>query len=246
LAVTFTSIGGILAMRRVTLLGIVLTLFVGCATVDPAPTATGQVFRGEVWTWDDRTNVVTLRMGTQNVRVRVSEDQMRGLRMHEIVTLRGEVAPPEEIAHVITPARPMVAVARGEAQQSQASGNVLATDPKGLVSVGTPSGALTVWSASPETVSGFSAGSPVTVRMTVQPVDMVVSDTGAATSDPAALAGGEPGEHATVTGRIVSVDPQGTITVESPRGPIVVAVTNPGAFRAGAFVQVRTTLQRAP
>lgn len=229
-------------MRRATFLIIGLMLVAGCATAQTAPQASGQTFRGEVWTWDDVTNVVTLRTGDQRVRVRVSEETMRTLRLHETVTLRGELAPPEEIAHVITAPRPMRAVPRGEAQQAQVTGNVLRTDPKGLVSVGSASGPVTVWTATTDT-SAFAPGAPAMVRMTVQPVDMVVSDTGTA-ADPSASVATEPGEHTVVTGRVVSVDPKGLITVESPRGPITVMVPNAALHRAGSFVQVRTTLQR--
>ncbi len=228
-------------MRRATFLIIVLIFATGCVTVETAPAPSGQVFRGEVWTWDDRTNVVTLRTGEQKVRVRVSEDTMRTLRLHETVVLRGELAPPEEIVHVITPPRAMRAVPRGEPQQAQVTGNVLRTDPKGLVSVGSASGPVTVWSATTDT-SAFAAGAPVSVRMTVQPVDMVISDTGTG-ADPAASIATEPGEFAVVTGRVVSVDPKGLITVESPRGPIIVMVPNASLHRPGSFVQVRTTLQ---
>src|SRR5687767_5307817 len=45
----------------------VVTLVTGCATTT-APTTNqvaGNVYSGEVWTWDERENIVTLRQGTQ-------------------------------------------------------------------------------------------------------------------------------------------------------------------------------------
>jgi hypothetical protein len=235
-------------MRRLIYLGITLTLVAGCAA--PATTTVqpgGTVFRGEVWTWDEQTNVVTLRNGAQNVRVRVTPDQIRLLRLHEVATIRGELAPPEEIAHVTTGPRPMRAVLQGSAQTSEVTGTVSAVDPRGLVTVDTAQGRLTVWTATSDT-SGFPVGTPVRVRVSVQPVQMVPitdSASGSASVEPSASIVTTPGEHAVITGRVAVVDPRGAITVESPRGPIVVVMPPTFSAPAGGSVQVRTTLERA-
>jgi hypothetical protein len=235
-------------MKRMAVVVVFMTLFAGCAARTTAPSAQteGTLFRGEVWTWDERTNVVTLRSGTQNTRVRVSPETIRTLRLHDIVVIRGELAPPEQIQHVSTPGGPMRAVPQGSAQQSEVTGTVSAADPKGLVSIDAPQGRVTVWTASTDT-SAFAAGTPVRVQITVQPVQMVPAsgDAAGATPDPAASVPTTPGDHAVITGRITGIDPKGTITVESPRGPITVAAPNASGLKAGDSVQVRTSLQKA-
>ena len=56
----------------------------------------------------------------------------------------------------------------------------------------------------------------------------------------------EPGDHAIVIGRILSVDQRGTIAVDSPRGPIRVWVTQElGSYRVGDVVEVRTRVLAA-
>lgn len=236
-------------MKRLIHLAITLALVAGCAA--PATTtaqSSGTVFRGEVWTWDEEKNIVTLRTGAEKIRVRVTPDQIRVLRLHEMATVRGELAPPEEIAHVTTGPRPMRAVPQGNAQTSEITGTVSAVDPRGLVTVDSAQGRLTVWTATSDT-SAFPVGTPVRVRISVQPVQMVpITDSGspAASADPSASVITTPGEHAVITGPVVAVDPSGTaITVQSPRGPIVVATPSLPRPSVGGAVQVRTTLQRA-
>ena len=210
---------------------------------DVAPSA--QVFRGEVWTWDERENIVTLRRGTENVRVKVTPDQIKQLRLHEIATVRGELAPPAEIVNVVEAPRPMRAIPQGPTVQSEVSGTVSASDPKGLVSVDTSTGRITVWTATTNT-SQFPPGTPVRVKTMLTPVRYVAVDsTSVVAADPAAsIPTTEPGEHAVVTGRVLTVDPRGGITVESPRGPIAVLAPN-AAITAGSPVQVRTSIVRA-
>ena len=235
-------------MKRLIYLAITVLVLSGCATTAPAPSAQtqpGTLYRGEVWTWDERTNVVTLRMGTQNVRVRTSPETIKYLRLHDIATIRGELAPPEEIATVVTAPRPMRAVPQGSAQTSDVTGAVSAVDPRGLVSIDTANGRITVWTATADT-SAFPVGTPVRLTTIVQPVSWVPIADGQATEvQPAASIATSPGEHAIVTGRVVAANPNGLITVESPRGPIIVATPNAASMPAGASVQVRTSLQRA-
>jgi hypothetical protein len=46
-------------MKALIAVGIVL-LLAGCASAPPAPASSGQTFTGEVWTWDEPNNIVTL------------------------------------------------------------------------------------------------------------------------------------------------------------------------------------------
>jgi len=164
----------------------------------------------------------------------------------DVTAQLGAFAPPEEIAHVTTGPRPMRAVPQGSAQTSEVTGTVSAVDPRGLVTVDTAQGRLTVWTATSDT-SGFPVGTPVRVRVSVQPVQMVpITDgSGSASVEPSASIVTTPGEHAVITGRVAVVDPRGAITVESPRGPIVVVMPPTFSAPAGGSVQVRTTLERA-
>jgi len=226
-----------------------LVVFVaGCAagTVQQAP---GQAFTGEVWVWDKATNVVTLRQGTQFVRVQVTPDQLVGLQPHQIATVRGELAPPAEIPVVMVPAPPMVAVASGPADQTEVTGTVAAIDPNGRISVNSPRGRVDAWVAA-AAADRFPTGSTVRLRTTVQRLAMVAASAAPAAgsaspaSEPAAMAG-EPGDYATITGQVLRVEPTGIIAVNSPRGPIDVLVPDSSRYRVGDSVEIRTAVQRA-
>lgn len=235
-------------MKRLAFFAVGLALLAGCATTQPMPsaqTASGEVFVGEVWTWDERTNVVTLRTGATKIRVKTSPETIANLRMHQMTAVRGTLAPPESIEHLVTDPRPMRPEPQGSAQQGEASGTIATADPKGLVTIDASGKRLTLWTATPDT-SRFPAGTPVRIRTTVQPVRMVpATGSTAPTPDPSAMVSSEPGDHAIVVGRVTRVDPSGTITVESPRGPIIVGVANASAIKVGDHVQVRTSLIRA-
>jgi hypothetical protein len=232
-------------MKRFAFLAAGLALLAGCASVEPTPSAQvspSGVYVGEVWTWDERTNIVTLRTGATKVRVQTTPDTIARLRMHEMTAIRGTLAPPENLEHVVGPSGPMRAEPEGSAQQSEMSGTIATADPKGLVAVDAAGKRMTVWTATTDT-SRFRAGTPVRVRTSVQGVRMVPVTSGGATApDPSAMVSSEPGDHAIVVGRVTSVDPSGAITVESPRGPITVPVTNASTFPVGSHVQVRTSL----
>lgn len=220
----------------------------GCAagTVQQAP---GRAFTGEVWTWDQENNTVTLRQGTELVRVKVTPDQLIGLRPSQVATVRGELAPPAEIPVVLVPAPPMIAVPSGPVDQTEVMGRVAALDPNGRISVRSSRGLVDAWVAT-GAAERFPPGSPVRVRTTVQRLAMVAASAapaaGAASppSEPAALAG-EPGDYSTITGRVLRVEPTGVIAVESPRGPINLMVPDSSRYRVGDSVQVRTSVQRA-
>src|SRR5262245_38581691 len=100
----------------------VVVPLVGCysQTTSQAPQTAAQAqgvqsFTGEVWTWDTRENTVTLRQGAQEIRIKTTPDQLKGLQHHQITTIRGQLAPPADIVTTITPAAPMTAVPRGSA-----------------------------------------------------------------------------------------------------------------------------------
>ena len=244
-------------MKRFAALLVAATLMGGCAThSDTVPRtsapgvvatpATPTVYRGEVWTWDPTTNVVTLVQGAEKVRVLVTPDQLVGIQPKNIVTIRGVPAGPAEIERMIVATPPMRAVPTGVTDQTEVTGTVTAVDPNGRVSLATSRGPIDVWVATPVS-SQFRAGAPVRVKSTVQTVTFVpLSGAPAEGPTPAALAGGEPGDHAVITGRILAVEPTGRITIESPRGPVNLWVANASRYVVGQSVQARTSVLATP
>ncbi|HEX3179471.1 MAG TPA: hypothetical protein VHZ49_22540 [Methylomirabilota bacterium] len=224
-----------------------LVLLSGCATSGARPQASGNTYTGEVWTWDEQESTVTLRRGAQDLRVKVTPDQLRGLQLHQTATVRGELAPPMDIPRIITPAMAVRPVPKGPIDQQVVNGTVTATDPRGRVSVSSEHGPLQVWAAA-GAEQRFQPGTKVRVDMSVQPVDMVPAGSGAppAASDPAASPSPEPGDHAVVTGRIIGVEKTGTLIVESPTGPVQVWVPDSSKYRVEQPVQVRTVISAAP
>jgi len=216
---------------------------VGCAS-QTASQAPGDRFTGEVWTWDERESTVTLRQGAQDVRIKTTPDQIRGLQLHQMATIRGQVAPPAEIATTITPPAQMSAVPRGPVNQQTLTGTVTAVDPSGRLSINSERGPLHVWAAAGAN-QRFAVGDRVQVVMAVQPVDMVPAAAGQpATSDPAASMAGQPGDSAVVTGRVMGAD-RGILVVESPSGPIQVWVGEAPGYTVSQPVQVRTNVSKA-
>src|SRR5258708_30183301 len=100
-----------------------------------AAQAPADTFTGEVWTWDERESTVTLRQGSQTFRVKTTPEQMRGLQLHQIATIRGQVAPPAELPRTITQAVPMTAVPRGPVDEQTVTGKVTAVDPNRRLSI---------------------------------------------------------------------------------------------------------------
>jgi hypothetical protein len=226
-------------------LGVAVALFVsGCATQSRSQPV-GTTFTGQVWTWDEQESTVTLRRGTEDIRVKVTPDQLRGLQLHQTATVRGELAPPMEIARVITPAMPLRAVPRGPVDQQTVSGVVTAADPRGRLSIESERGPLHVWAASGAD-QRFQPGAKVRIEMAVQPVDMVPAGAGA--TDPAASPPmpPQPGDHAVVTGRIMGIAKNGTLVVESPTGPVQVWVADSSKYRVEQPVQIRTSVATLP
>jgi hypothetical protein len=231
-------------MKTFSALLVAAGLLGGCVThgtVAQAPPPTN-VYRGEVWNWDPVLNTVTLRQGAQDVRVKVTPDQLDGLRLHDIATVRGELAPPAEIERTVVQGPPMRAVATGPMDQTEVTGTITAIDPNGKVSLATSRGPLDVWVATP-VGDRFQVGAPVRMKGVIQSVTLVPLDAGASgQTEPAALAATEPGDYAVVTGRIIALEPSGRITIESPRGPVSAWVAEPSRYRAGQVVQLRTSL----
>jgi hypothetical protein len=232
-------------MRILVTLVALVALVAGCATTTSTRTpAAGNVYSGEVWTWDERENIITLRQGTQRIRVQVTPDQMIGLRLHQNATLRGTLAPPAPIDHVATTTGPMTAVPRGTAEQVELTGAVTTAGADGRVTIDSPRGPAHVWVATGAN-QRFTPGTPVRLMTTVQPVDMVPADRAPRSSDPAASLSSQPGDYSVVTGRIIGVNPNGGLIVESPSGPIQLWVADSSKYRLSDSVQVRTSLQRA-
>jgi hypothetical protein len=225
-------------------------LGVGCATTTTAAPPGATAFTGEVWTWDEQENTITLRQGQRDFRVNVTPDQFVGLVLHSNRTIYGTLAPPKELPTVLVDA-PSTVVPRGAADETEVVGTIASVDPAGKVVVHTPQGAVQVWRASGGLP--FTAGGNVRVRMRTQPLDVVlvqpgttvVAKTAPAAMDPAASPRTEPGDYAVVMGRIVAVDPSGSITVESARGPVTVRVPNASRYKVGETVEVRTSVHPA-
>jgi hypothetical protein len=227
---------------------IVPLLAAGCAAKASPPTAAAQAapsaptaFTGEVWTWDEQTSTVTLRQGTQTVRVKVTPDQLAGLRLHETARVQGQLAPP---ADVVTMTGPAALVAQGPVDEQQVQGKVTAIDPAGTMHIDTSRGPVTVWTPERGT-SAFKPGDDVKVTMRVQALQPAAAPAGQPATEPAASAPSEPGEYAVVRGPITASSPGGQITVQSPRGPVQVWVPDANRYRTGQYAEVRTVVQAA-
>lgn len=216
-----------------------LALLAGCSTPVRA-ISPGQAYSGEVWTWDEERDTITLRRGGEIIRVKVTPDQLEGLRLHEVAIIRGELDGPVEIERVMTPP-PTAFLPRGKSETFEVTGRVVEVDPTGKVAVQAPQGRIVVWEAKPSPFE-FGIGDRVRVRMSVQPLAPAPPGraSGLVVSPPS-----EPGDYAVVTGAILAADPAGTITVDSPRGPIIVLVGTSSRYRPTDVVRVRTSIHPA-
>lgn len=231
-------------MRAPARLFVMALLLAGCAAAPPAappPAAGRQAFTGEVWTWDAQASTVTLRQGERTVRVTVTPEQLRGLQLHQVVTLYGEPAPPGIEQVVLPPGR---LVPRGPADQAELHGMVAAIEAIGAVTVKASPGTLRLWLAEPGS-RPYQEGQEVRVQMRVQPLDIVPA-TEAPAAAPAPEVGTEAGDYAVVQGRVTAVDVIGRLTVESPRGPVTVWLPGAGRYREGDWVEVRTSVHPGP
>ena len=234
-------------MRMLAVVAVAVALgLAGCAT-EGASRPPGTAYTGEVWNWDENESTVTLRRGTETIRLKVTPDQIRGLRLHQTATVRGEPAPPMEITRYITPAIPVRPVPRGPVDESAVTGVVQAVDARGRLSIESDRGPLQIWAAEGAD-QRFKPGDRVRVAIAVQPVDMVPVAAGAPTEPAASPAApdGKPGDHAIVTGRIMGIAANGTLVVESPTGPVQVWVADSVKYKVEQPVQVRTHVAPAP
>lgn len=230
---------------RTTIIAIVALMLAACAGTAPPAPATGQPFTGEVWGWNQQANIVTLRQAGNIIHVKVTPDQIAGLRLHQTVTVRGELTTTEVERTIIPPGR---LVARGAPASAETTGKVTSVNPSGTVAIDSAQGPVTVWIATPG-AQPFQAGEPVRVRLQVQPLELLPPDSGdvspSAMAGPPAPSGSEPGEYAVVRGRVTSVEPAGRLTVESSRGPVTVWLPAGTTLRAGDWVTVQTSVHPA-
>jgi len=227
---------------RTTVIATIALMLAACAGTAPPAPATGQTFTGEVWGWNQQANIVTLRQGGNTIRVKVTPDQIAGLRLHQVTTVRGEISP-AEIEQFIIPAGRLVA--RGPAATAETTGSVTRVNPTGTVAIDSARGPVTVWIATPG-AQPFQAGEQVRVRLQLQPLEVLPPGSGdvtpAAMTEPAAPTGSEPGEYAAVRGRVTSVEPAGRVTVESSRDPVTVWLAPGATLRVGDWVDVQTSV----
>lgn len=202
-----------------------------------AITYDGPRFTGEVLGWDAAQGLVTLRTVDGDIRVRVHPDQIGELRRHAVVTLPGELVLPAEVT--ILPGQSTF-TPTGSEDQSHLKARIVAVDILGRITVESERGPTDVWV---DDATHYSFGDPVLIRISVRTgrVKKAPGEAVPTKTPPLTLRTTEPGQHAIVVGRILSVDPRGTLTVESPRGPIRVwATLNLGRYLIGDFVEVRT------
>jgi hypothetical protein len=236
-------------MKTAVMLVTVLVL-VGCAlTVEAQTVVVGQApatgkYSGMAWTWDSARSIVTLYDAGKQFRVQTTPDQIARLNHHQWVTVSGTLLGPEPIETVLLPSQPMTALANGPAVNTEVSGTMSAIDANGIATIDSARGPLRVWVAE-GAQSRFSSGAPVKVIVNVQPVRMVaVAGTGGQASGPTLAAPAPiPGDQAVVVGRILAVNPNGTLSVESPRGPVSVWVPDAANFKVGDFIQLQTVVQ---
>jgi hypothetical protein len=226
---------------RTTAIAIIALMLAACAGTPPPAPATGQTFTGEVWGWNQQANTVTLRQSGNIIHVKVTPDQIAKLRLHQTATVVGKLGP-AEIEQIIIP--PGQLVPRGPAATAEATGRVARINPTGTIAIDSARGPVTVWIATPG-AEPFQAGEQVRVRLQLQLLEQLRPEPGDATPaamiDPAAPAGSEPGEYATVRGRVTAVEPAG-LTVESSRGPITVWLPAGTTLRVGDWVDVQTSV----
>jgi hypothetical protein len=236
---------------KIVVMLVTVAVLVGCAltvsaqttvvVTQPAP-VTGK-FSGMAWTWDTARSIVTLHDGGKQFRVQTTPDVIARLNHHQWVTISGTLLGPEPIETVLLPAQPMASVPNGPATSAEVTGKLTSIDASGIATIESARGPLRVWVAD-GAQSRFAAGAPVKVIVNVQPVRMVAVAGSPGQASPAMSAPAPiPGDQAVVVGRILSVNPTGTLTVESPRGPVTVWVANAASFKVGDFVQLQTVVQ---
>jgi hypothetical protein len=237
-------------MKRIAWSVCAVALLAGCATGSPRAVATpgASTFTGEVWTWDEQLNTITLNEYGNIFRVKVSPDQFVGLRLHQRATIRGELDGPADLT--VATLSPGVLEPTGRAEDMDVRGVVSAIDPAGKISVTTDRGPLQVWTATPG--MPFKDGDPVHVKVRLQPLAVrpATSEAAQASASPelhpaAASPPSTPGDYAVVRGQVLAAD-AGRLTVSSPRGPIQVMAPAGTSYRVSDYVEVRTSVHPAP
>ena len=239
-------------MKRVAVAMMTVAVLVGAAWTVSAQTTvvvtqpTPGKYSGVAWTWDSARSIVTLYDSGLQYRVQTTPDQIARLSHHQWVTVTGTLLGPEPIETVLLPAQPMTALPSGPSMSAEVAGQITSIDPTGVAMIETARGPMRVWVAD-NAQSRFAQGRPVKVHVAVQPVRMVaVSGAGGQASGPTISSPPPvPGDQAVVVGRVLSINPAGTLTVESPRGPVTVWVPSPATFRVGDYVQIQTIVQPA-
>src|SRR5712691_11138391 len=187
-------------------------------------------YTGEVWVWDENTGVVTLRQAGGTVRVQVTPAETRSLRLHEIATVRGVLAPPADIERVVIATE---AVPVGLVDQVTAPATVKSVNADGVMVVDSAHGPLTVLIATP-VGDRYGPGAPVRIETAVQAMKLVPVGSPRAVSAPSNLAvaspRAEPGDSMMITGPVLGVEPSGTVRIESHRGPIALWLPNAERF----------------
>jgi hypothetical protein len=224
-------------MRTTVLLVTVLALIAVVASAAPA------TYTGEVWTWDSGRSIVTLNDAGRQFRVQVTPDQIARLQLHGYATVTGVLLGLDPIETVLLPLGPMIPMPSGPVANIEVTGRITALEQNGVATIESARGPIRVWLAE-GAQNRFAVGRPVTVSVRVQPVRMVaVSGEGGMAPRPTITAPAPvAGDQSMVTGRILSVSPAGTLTVDSPRGPISVWVPDVSNFRPGDVVQVHATV----
>jgi hypothetical protein len=228
-------------MRRAPSLLFLTLLVGGCATAAPPGTT---AYTGEVWVWDDRASIVTLRQPGGLIRVQVTPDQMVGLQMHQTTTVRGVIAPPVEIEQVVVTTE---AVPVGAVDHVAATATVRSVTPEGVMAVDSDHGPLTLLIARPP-AGRYGPGARVRVQTAVQAMQLVPAGSAPHTASSSSMLAPtpEPEDSVVVTGRVLGVEASGTVRIESPRGAISLWVPNAERFRVNDFIRVRMVVAATP
>jgi hypothetical protein len=154
---------------------------------------------------------------------------------------------------VLVPGGPMTPVPKGAAEMVELRGTVISVDPAGRLVANTDRGPIRILTAAGAD-QRFTVSSPVMVRVSVQPMNLVAAAPAAGQAAvPAPMPVGasasptsEPGDHAVSTGRVLSVNPPSLLVVEAPSGSVQVVVADAVRYTVGDVVQVRTTARTIP
>jgi len=239
-------------MKTATAIAIALVL-AGCATASGPPLPGAQTYVGEVRNWNAKDNTVTLYQpgSTRLVQVKVTPDQLVGLDLNRTARVTGVAVQPADLL-VLVPGGPMTPVPKGTAEIVELRGTVTSVDPAGRLVANTDRGPIRILTAAGAD-QRFTVSSPVMVRVSVQPMNLVAAPAAGQAALPAPMPVGasaspssEPGDHAVSTGRVLSVNPPSLLVVEAPSGSVQVVVVDAARYTVGDVVQVRTTARTIP